>query len=349
LNIIIVDDERVIRQGLRRIIEISGIDHTIVGEASDGQEAYELLEKVQCDLLITDIFMPVMDGLELIAKIRQSNETMEIVILSGYGEFTYAQEALRLRVTDYILKPMNPQLVKGVLEAVLVKITSRKRSISLLSQCFNRCTAHVDKLVDSVWQLDVRQIEAALALIDLEVAELAFTEAEMDQLYMELISWVENKLESKSMSSVRKTDWMEIKTSAMESKRRFSFAIQCFTDEIRLSRNWGQRGPIRESVDYIQLHYTNPELSLQELLQLTGLSSTYFYELFKEETGQNFKSYLIRLRINKAMALLDTSEYKTYEVGEMVGYSDYPHFAKVFKKMVGLPPSEYKKRMGGQM
>jgi two-component system response regulator YesN len=205
LNILIVDDERVIRQGLRRIIEISGLDHTIVGEASDGQEACELLDKVQCDLLITDIFMPVMDGLELIAKIRQSNEAMEIVILSGYGEFTYAQEALRLRVTDYILKPMNPQLVKGVLEAVLVKLAHRKRSISLLGQCFNRCTEHVDRLVDSIWQLDERQIEAVLERIDLEVVELAFTEADIDQLYMELITWVENKLETRNISSVQKT------------------------------------------------------------------------------------------------------------------------------------------------
>jgi two-component system response regulator YesN len=83
LNIVVVDDERVIRQGLKKIIQLSSPQYKVVGEASDGQEAFELLRKGQCELLITDIRMPIMDGLELIEKARKLNPVLEIVILSG--------------------------------------------------------------------------------------------------------------------------------------------------------------------------------------------------------------------------------------------------------------------------
>ncbi|MBC8080822.1 MAG: response regulator [Gorillibacterium sp.] len=349
MNIVIVDDEIVIRRGLRRIIELSEIDITNVREASDGREAYELLLKEPCDLLITDIFMPIMDGLELITAIRQINKTLEIVILSGFGEFHYAQEAIRHGVMDYILKPMNPILVKGVLDAVQHKLVQRKRSISLQSQCYNRCTGYVDKLVEALWQLDMQQIQLGLERIEIEVCELPLNEPEITQVYIELLSWIVTKIEAKGGTylHLRESINIQLIENEMANKRRFSFAIQGIADVIRLHCNWGQREPIRDAIDYIHTNYANSELTLAELLQLTGLSATYFYELFKAETGHNFKNFLIRLRIEKAKTLLNTSEYKTYEVGERVGYTDYPHFAKIFKSLVGLSPTDYKKHNGG--
>jgi two-component system response regulator YesN len=351
LNIVIVDDERVIRQGLRKIIELSGLEHTIMGEASDGQGAYELLLKEPCDLMITDIRMPVRDGLELITDIRKINQTMEIVILSGFGEFNYAQEAIRLGVMGYILKPMNPVLVKGVLEDVQQRLTNRKRNISLHSQLINRCTGLVDQLVEALWQLDMRQIHQSLAQIEAEMGVLALNELEAAQFYSEFLSWMANKLELKGKGNIQfpKAIWTDCMEKTKDTKQRFLVAVQRIEDEIRLARNWGKRGPIRNAIDYIKVNYADSELSLQEVLQLTGLSATYFYDLFKAETGHNFKSFLINLRIEKAKILLYTTEYKTYEVGEKVGYLDYPHFSKLFKKVVGLSPSEYKKQLNGEM
>ncbi|MDK8189901.1 response regulator [Paenibacillus sp. UMB7766-LJ446] len=351
MNIIIVDDERVIRQGLRRIIELLEIDHTITGEASDGQEAYGLLLKEPCDLLITDIRMPIMDGLELIKAIRSTNQSMEIVILSGFGEFTYAQEAIQLKVMGYILKPMNPSLVQEILEAANQRLLDRKRRFSSHSQFFNRCTALVDKLVEACWQLDTQQIQLGMEQIEAEVDALALDEIETDQVYREFISWIVTKLELKTSTNIefRKAAKMESTENNKDMKQRFSYAAQCITDEIRLTRNWGKYDPIREAIGYIQTNYANSELSLQEMLQMTGLSATYFYELFKAETGHSFKSFLVNLRIEQAKLLLHTSEYKTYEVGEKVGYQDYPHFSKLFKKLVGVSPSEYKKQTHGEM
>lgn len=351
MNIVVVDDERVIRQGLKKIIEMSSPEYKVVGEAADGQEACELLGKEPCDLLITDIRMPIMDGLELIKKARESNLILEIVILSGYGEFDYAQEAIRMGVMGYILKPMNPDLVREVLDKAFRKLLDRERSIRARGQFFKRCSDLANELAEALWQLDARQIQANLSAIESEVTELAVNPVEETQIYSEFVSWIVADLEANGRvgTPYNPSLWEESQRRASEAKHRFAVSMEHLEDDIRNARNWGKHGPIREAIDFIQEHYADPDLSLQEVLRLTGLSATYFYELFKAETGYSFKSYLIRLRIDRAKLLLRASEHKTYEVGEKVGYLDYPHFAKLFKKIVGASPSEYKRQINGEL
>ena len=349
LDIFIVDDEHVIRQGLKRIIERTGIAHRIVGEASDGGEALEKLRRTPCDLLVADIQMPVMDGLELISAIRELNLGMEIVILSGYGEFTYARDAIRLGVSDYILKPMNPELVQGVLLAVQAKLSVRKRSLVQQSRCFSHCGDRIERLAEALWQLDEESMRTELASIEAEVGGLELGEHEKTHVYAEFVSWTVAWLESKSRGHVplRKALAQGACKEGTDLDQSLSAAVACLAGEIRFARNWAKRAPIREAVDYVESHFDDPELTLEKLLHITGLSATYFYELFKAETGQNFKSFLIQLRVNQAKRLLDSSGFKSYEVGEKVGYLDYPHFARLFKKCVGTSPAEYKRRMEG--
>ncbi len=126
MNIFLVDDDEIIRMGLRSIIEKSDLNCTVVGEASDGELALQGLE--QCsdsiDLLITDIRMPVMDGLELIKQVREKEkfQLMKIIVLSGYDEFKYVRSAFMDGAVDYLLKPINKneflEILKKIQEAV---------------------------------------------------------------------------------------------------------------------------------------------------------------------------------------------------------------------------------------
>ena len=104
MRILIVEDEVMIREGLAKLIK-SHTGHTVAGEASNGQEGLNLALRLRPELVITDIRMPVMDGLQMIEKLHDMNLNTRAVILSGYSEFEYAKKAIYYGVEDYLLKP----------------------------------------------------------------------------------------------------------------------------------------------------------------------------------------------------------------------------------------------------
>jgi two-component system response regulator YesN len=107
LKIFLVEDEVIVRKGIKENIDWAGEGFVFCGEAADGELAYPLIQREKPDILITDIRMPFMDGLELSRLVKQELPQCKIIILSGHEEFSYAQEALKIGVTEYILKPIN--------------------------------------------------------------------------------------------------------------------------------------------------------------------------------------------------------------------------------------------------
>ena len=116
LKVIIVDDEKFIAQGLQALIDWNAAGYEVAAVLSDGQEALEYIKKLPVDLVITDIMMPKMTGLELLETVRRENlSNAGFVILSGYSEFSYAQKALRYGCIDYLLKPVEKQDLLSIL------------------------------------------------------------------------------------------------------------------------------------------------------------------------------------------------------------------------------------------
>lgn len=107
LRVLLVDDEIMIREGFKRLFDWEEHDCEIVGEASDGMEALAQIETLQLDIVIMDINIPIMNGLKVIQMSRIRYPDMAFVIVSGYDDFSYCREALRMQITDYILKPVN--------------------------------------------------------------------------------------------------------------------------------------------------------------------------------------------------------------------------------------------------
>ena len=116
LKVIIVDDEQFIAQGLQALIDWNAAGYEVAAVLSDGQEALEYIKKLPVDLVITDVMMPKMTGLELLETVRRENlSNAGFVILSGYSEFSYAQKALRYGCIDYLLKPVEKQDLLSIL------------------------------------------------------------------------------------------------------------------------------------------------------------------------------------------------------------------------------------------
>ncbi|THF73796.1 response regulator [Cohnella fermenti] len=121
-RVIIADDEFDIRQGLKRVIDWYAEGFVIVGEAEDGDEALELYKKERPNLLITDIKMPGMNGLQLSRSVKELDPDAQIIILSGYDDFAYAKTAIQHGVSSYLLKPVDEDELRGVLAGIKQKL-----------------------------------------------------------------------------------------------------------------------------------------------------------------------------------------------------------------------------------
>ena len=107
LRVLLVDDEIMIREGFKRLFDWEAHGCAVVGEAADGMEALGQIDALHPDIVIMDINIPIMNGLKVIQTARAKHPGTAFVIVSGYDDFSYCQQALRLQITDYILKPVN--------------------------------------------------------------------------------------------------------------------------------------------------------------------------------------------------------------------------------------------------
>lgn len=126
-KVMIVEDEELILQGIRNILDWEALGLDVVHLAHDGTEALQMWEKEPVHIVVTDISMPEMDGLTLLRKIREKEEQVCFIILTGYDEFDYAREAIRLGVENYILKPINEEELERQLRETVQKLEEQDK------------------------------------------------------------------------------------------------------------------------------------------------------------------------------------------------------------------------------
>jgi two-component system response regulator YesN len=136
-RVLIVDDERIIREGMSSVIEWEAYGITVCGVAANGIEACEIIEEKMPHIVITDIKMPGMDGLELIEKLSKEHPGIIFIVLSGYGEFTFAKEAMRFGVKHYLLKPSDDEEIIRTIEEVLMELKEIEKSEEALKDIDN--------------------------------------------------------------------------------------------------------------------------------------------------------------------------------------------------------------------
>ncbi len=141
MRIIVVENEIRIREGICKLITNVGNNHEIVGEASNGREGLQLIMEKQPDLVITDIKMPVMDGLEMLKEMNRKKYTTKAIVISAYSEFSYAQQAIALSVSEYLLKPVTVDHLTNSLRKVEEQYASERfsnpKTLSALENVLN--------------------------------------------------------------------------------------------------------------------------------------------------------------------------------------------------------------------
>ena len=125
-TVYLADDEQLIREGLAETIPWDSLGMNLIGTAEDGRQALKEIRELKPDVVLTDIRMPYLDGLDLIGKIREDHPSCRVVIITGHGEFTYAQSAIQLGVSDFVLKPIDVTSLCRTLGKLTQELDSEK-------------------------------------------------------------------------------------------------------------------------------------------------------------------------------------------------------------------------------
>ena len=132
LKVLVVEDEEMIRKGIVLAVDWAALDCVVVGEAANGAEALEAVDRLNPSLIITDLKMPQMDGLEMLRRLRERGNNVYVIILTAYDSFTYAQSALRLGAVDFLLKPFHDGDLEQAVTALRKRIGGEERADSAL-------------------------------------------------------------------------------------------------------------------------------------------------------------------------------------------------------------------------
>jgi len=247
-RVLLVDDERMIVEGLRRVIPWQDYGCEVVGTADDAVSGAKLIRELRPHILFTDIRMPGDDGLTMLAGLRSEFPEMQVAVLTGYRDFSYAQEAIRLGVTRFLLKPSKLDEIKEALAAMTEK----------------------------------------LGALPAERAEEADSDAD-------------------------------------DNRQAGRFLV-------------------RQAMNYMEQHYAE-KLTLQEVADACFVSQWHLSKLLNRYSEKSFYDILNSLRVEQAKRLLADPGLRIGDIGEMVGYADTAHFAKVFKKLTGMSANEYRNRL----
>jgi two-component system response regulator YesN len=346
-KVVIVDDETSVKRSLKSIIERENPAFEVIAFAENGQEALAIIGKSNPDLVITDIRMPVMDGLTLVQEIRRCAIPTDVVIISGYNEFDYAREALRYGVTDFLLKPVDVEEVTKTLSLAERKLREKKAGWVERSEWIAFCKTEAEIMAKHLWVLNETAVWNELEQLRLRLQRDDPDFVRVKEMYVHLIFLLQAEMAKLSGNRVQIQPLPEYEWNGQEDmlEVHVRLILQSAMKEVRSIRNWGSHKSMAEAVKQIENNFTNESFSLRDAAELARMSPTYFSKSFKEETGMSFTQYIAKLRMEKSIELLSVPDNKVYEVAFAVGYSDYAHFAKVFKKYFQFSPTDYRNRL----
>ena len=400
-KVFFVDDEASMRTGIRESIDWDKAGFTLAGEAPDGEMALSLMQDIMPDILLTDVRMPFMDGIELARRTRKTMPWIKIVILSGHDEFEYAKQAITIGVEDYLLKPVTSGQLIETLNEIAGRIEQEKerlRSVEELIEGTRRARAEKllsDMLYGGISAGDALAMAGELGLpvaADCYLAMQAEIFLSPGESYnarecaLGVLDGWENAMffgqgPDRVVCVLKGTDPAALEEDAYtcaqavkyEAERNgpcsVAVAIGSIVTEIErwpdsladadaARRSMGLDGRrqiagtavagskygevIQKAQEYIRKNYSEQDISLHSVAKEVNISPNHFSTIFSQETGETFICYITRVRLDRAKALLRTTQMRTSEIGYEVGYNDTHYFSYVFKKNTGMTPKEYR-------
>ncbi|SCX75178.1 response regulator transcription factor [Alkaliphilus peptidifermentans] len=334
-KVLLVDDEYLEREALKIILNDEDDDILIVGEASTGKKAVELCEKHNPDMVIMDIRMPGMDGLEATEIIKRQDKDRVVIIVSAYDDFTYAQRALKSGANDYILKPARPI---DIVDAVKKHRGKEGPKRDIKKQL-------IEELVQLIRMEDYKDAKIKMKEV---VNQLIYQHGEnQDQLKINTQIISKRMLEACEHKGLNWVNNYRYDDGIFEMINQYNVGEKLFVvldyifEEIINVKAVEENNEINAVLNYIEKNY-HKGITLEEVAEYVHLSPHYLSKLFKKELDINFVNYVTERKIDRAKELLTESDMPVLNIAMELSYNEPNYFSKVFKKVVGMTPTEYR-------
>ncbi|MGF7048229.1 two-component system response regulator YesN [Paenibacillus sp. DS2015] len=339
MRVLIVEDEPVIQKGLVKMVQRYPVSFSAIYTADDGETALETIRNLEPHLVLTDLRMKRMDGLELCERIHREFGHVQVVVISGYDDFQYAQRAMTCGVKRYLLKPVTQQDVHDVLNEL---ITNMRDNIVPV----HKYVDWAEKLEQSIWLL---QKDETIRLLEEGERSGLFCGLHvigMEAVLSDCLDMIVGRLSQRGWKpQVSCLNEYGATNTKKEVLAAFMKLIDKIGEELQFTRRGNFKDPMEEAKAFIDLHLSE-DVTLGDVAKRVGLARTYFSALFKKTTGETFVHYRIKKRMEAARKMLAVPTLTITDIAFQVGYEDYPHFTKTFKNFVGVSPSEYRASFG---
>ncbi len=385
-RLIIAEDEIFVRIGLEHALDWAAHQIEIVASVSNGREALDAYRQFGADIVITDIKMPVMDGMEFIQEVRRTDSLVKFIILTCVEEFAQVQKAIQYGVSCYFTKyDMDMAKLEEEIGKICGQLEQQGRDRN------HSVTEH-----SGGWQeleeyfLDVHQTEMPPQLREHRLkdgkyclAVLEIRTDDMDEtLHASLVSIVNQLLQKRKfgvclglyehkfvilyrMQKAEEGNFQEQAGQSLQYLSRMLYSyfswrtesriggpFQRFediqeqfldlNDSSKIKDNLGKTREVMLAIQYIREHL-HENITLQNVAQYVNFSEGYLSYVFKQQMEVTFSEFVQRMRIRKAKLLLAQTEDKLYAVAEQCGFQSAGYFDKVFKRVEGVSPGQYRR------
>lgn len=359
LRLAIIDDEEETRQIMVNFIDWETYGITVIGEASDGLVAYDLINSQRPDIVLIDIQMPGMTGLEVLERIRaEDNISPAFIIMSGYDDFEFARKALSLAAVDYLLKPFRPDDVIKAIQKSIKHLELIRNSIKDYAPVIDSNKPLGSGAIDfSLLHYPSKEERCLLDGLKTNSREAALEGLKVFWYCLcEMNSTEESRLNCAVILFVEVCRFLSERGSCLskpyfdnwdDNSQDISQSIYQIMEEFILEAlslieaSDGSHIYVNNAIQYIRAHYNEP-LSLENVASEINLSASYLSSLFSKVLGTTFIGYVQSVRIDTAKELLRTTTLKVYEISSQIGYDDEKYFSQVFRKAEGISPSQFR-------
>lgn len=365
-KVLIVEDNQAVQRNIEKLIHQAGEEYQVVGKMLNGVQGLEFLRKTEVDIVVTDIQMSVMNGLEFIERCRSTFPNIFFMIISGYDEFEYARTAMKLNVHEYILKPVDPQEFKEALKRTAAEADAsalrnqpifsenelkdllKLKDVKTAEGYKEKWMPITERLEKTIIRWDKKAFLAELEILINQWMKRGDTAEEISGFLMGINELIISKKHCQNefdfAAFVRNIMFLSHTYNDLKaSTGEFYSALFDKIDTLALENKYAREMLFKKMTDYLQEHIYGM-INMQDMKEYFGMSESYMSRVFKQYAQISPMVYYSNLKIEEAKKIMDyNSSIKIGEIAEMLGYSNQYYFSKAFKSSQGMSPQEYKK------
>lgn len=363
IRVIIVDDDPLVRQGIRELMPWAAHGMEVTGEAGNGREACEFLQSNKVDVALVDLDMPIMGGMEFIEKASALYPALRYVILTVHTEFERIQKAMRLGAIDYIAKTQfDEENFDAILERIAQKLT--RTVLCSKSQWFDTPQTATHQPYTGAFNMTsdqtMHQATTSAVLNDIEKEWLSLNwtldKGALDTLLLKtrgtnvaggvlygLLVKTEASWDASFGALVEHSAELPYEFADWSEAASWLRHLKALVDDFCL--HTGHPADVVRRIlhvkTFLDSHYAD-NIEADEMARIAAMSGGHFSRCFRSIIGITFSEYLTSVRIEGAKEVLRTTDKSIQEVTATVGYNDEKYFSRAFKKAAGVTPSKWR-------